>query len=122
MPPKKGADHPNWKGGVTVDDKGYLRITAGPLRNRRVHDVVMEGVLGRPLASHEDVHHKDEDKLNPHWSNLEVLDHGAHSQVTNGLKFNRRAALKAEKEQWKDWINEETSFEPDSFDEDNDGV
>lgn len=37
-----------------------------------LHRAVMEELLGRPLAAHEHVHHKDGDKLNNDWSNLEL--------------------------------------------------
>lgn len=76
---------PKFKGGVYEDDQGYLRISAGPHRGKRVHILVMEGVLGRKLEPWEDVHHLDENKLNPEWTNLELLSHGDHSKETRRL-------------------------------------
>ena len=32
---------------------------------------------------HEDVHHKDENKLNNDMKKLEVISHGAHSRLHN---------------------------------------
>lgn len=75
--------------GTYVDDKGYPRISAGPLKGVRVHTLVAEAMLGRKLLPTEDAHHKDENKLNPHWTNLEVIDHkahGAHSQKSAYLR------------------------------------
>lgn len=73
--PKRGA-------GTHVDDKGYLRISAGPLRGVRVHRLVAEAKLGRKLRKDEDVHHKDGNKLNCAPSNLKVMDHTEHGCVS----------------------------------------
>ena len=44
---------------------------------------VMEGILGRPLKSDEDVHHKDGNKVNDTPSNLKLIEHGKHTTVSN---------------------------------------
>lgn len=76
-----------------VDSKGYPRISlVGPLRDKRLHVVVMEAVLGRRLEPHEDVHHVNGDKLDFRPENLKLLDHAAHSALTNGSR--RRVAQK----------------------------
>jgi hypothetical protein len=46
-----------------------------------LHRVLMENVLGRLLKGGEDVHHKDEDKLNDAPGNLELRTHGAHAAL-----------------------------------------
>lgn len=70
--------------GTYVDDKGYPRISAGPYRNVRVHTLVAEAMLGRPLEKHEDVDHfPDPSKLNCHWTNLRVIDHRTHGYVSS---------------------------------------
>lgn len=45
MPALVGDAHPTWRGGTTVNDKGYLRVTAGPGRHSYVHRRVIEQLL-----------------------------------------------------------------------------
>lgn len=78
---------PAFAGGVSVDKKGYLTIKAGPCRDVRVHTLVAEAMLGRPLREDEDVHHKDENKLNPHWTNLQVVDKVTHGGISNKKRW-----------------------------------
>lgn len=73
---------PKFSGGTAIDSKGYLVITAGPHRGRRVHTLVAEAMLGRKLRPDEEVHHRDGDKLNADWRNLEVLGKAAHGAVS----------------------------------------
>src|SRR6185312_9268458 len=56
-----------------IDDKGYPRISAGPMRGQRLHRIIAAAKLGRPLRPDEDVHHLDGDKLNFAPGNLQVL-------------------------------------------------
>lgn len=65
-----------------IDDKGYPRIGAGPLRGVRLHRVIAAAKLGRPLKPDEDVHHEDRDKLNCSPDNLKVLGHVEHGCVS----------------------------------------
>lgn len=76
---------PKFASGVYIDDQGYHRFSAGKHRGKRVHTFVAEAMLGRKLEDWEDVHHIDEDKLNPEWTNLEVKEHGDHSKETRRL-------------------------------------
>jgi hypothetical protein len=77
--PPAGADHPEWKGGVTTDKSGYLLRyhPAHPHCNSngyvREHRLVMEKKLGRMLTPEEVVHHKDDDPANNHPDNLELF-------------------------------------------------
>jgi HNH endonuclease len=60
----------------------YLRISAGPLRGRYVHDLVMEAKLGRRLnVETETVEHLDGDGLNPHPDNLIVVTREENSRL-----------------------------------------
>lgn len=77
--------------GTYVDDKGYLRISAGPHRGVRVHTLIAEAKLGRKLEKWEDVDHIDQDRLNCHPTNLRVLDHRTHGWVSSKqAQFMRR--------------------------------
>lgn len=66
-----------------VNNRGYIegRIWLDEHTQIRVkkHRWLMEQHLGRKLLVHEDVHHKDENKLNNDLVNLEVIEHGQHT-------------------------------------------
>ena len=44
------------------------------------HRVIMAEFLRRPLQSHELIHHKDENKLNNHIDNLELITRSEHQK------------------------------------------
>lgn len=94
-----------FSGGVRIDAKGYLVIKAGPHRDKRVHIMVAEAMLGRELKPDEDVHHKDGDKLNCHWTNLEVLGKDVHGAVSNRQRWFLKNREEHERKQWEEWIN-----------------
>lgn len=85
----KGNSNPNWKGGRTVDPRGYVLIRVGTdhhLADVRgyayEHRMVAETMLGRRLLSDEEVHHDDEDKSNNVPLNLIVAkNHHEHSAL-----------------------------------------
>jgi hypothetical protein len=64
--------------GFTLTSKGYWRHTAGKYRNQYEHRVIAAKKLGRPLRKDEDVHHKDGNKQNNKWRNLQLLSHAEH--------------------------------------------
>ena len=88
---QKGAAHPRWKGGTYVSSDGYLRISAGPLRNVYVHCLVLEAKLGRPLAEDEEAHHVNRDKLDCSPENLEAKKLEHHRAFLYGKPWMRRA-------------------------------
>lgn len=65
-----------------IDDQGYPRIGTGRLRGMRIHRIVAEAMLGRPLRKDEDVHHINGDKLNFSPENLKVMGHREHGCVS----------------------------------------
>lgn len=67
--------------GTSLKPSGYVEITRGPNKGRLQHVVVMEVLIGRPLAPHECVHHKDENRSNNDPSNLELLTRSEHSRL-----------------------------------------
>ena len=97
----------SFKGGVKVDLKGYLSITAGPLRGVRVHRLVAAAKLGRPLTKDEDVHHKDGDKQNCSPDNLTILGHAQHGAVSAKQHwYLKERDIKLESE-WDSWFEQE---------------
>lgn len=93
-----------FKGGTSIDTKGYLKFTAGPLRDMRVHIFVAEIKLGRKLLPDEQVHHRDLDKLNPHPDNLLILGKSAHGYVSNRQAWFLKNRERHELAQWREWI------------------
>jgi hypothetical protein len=60
-----------WKGGVRTNSDGYLQITAGPLRGKYVHILILEAKLGRKLRPDEEAHHLNCNRLDCRPENLE---------------------------------------------------
>lgn len=93
--------------GVKKDSKGYLTITAGPQRGKRVHTLVAEAMLGRELEPDEDVHHKDKNKLNCDWRNMEVLGHKDHGAVSRKQAWYFRTNEIKAKVEWDEYFEGE---------------
>lgn len=73
-----GADHPSWKGGITLANGRKCIYRPGHPRAHRSgyvyeHILVAEEALGRPILPTEVVHHIDRDKANNAPENLMVL-------------------------------------------------
>ena len=83
---RKGPDHPAWRGGRSIDRDGYVRLYLPDYpwhrKNSYVleHVAVMERHLGRRLTPDESIHHKDHDRQNNVFSNLELTERGNHSR------------------------------------------
>lgn len=69
---KIGTKRINAHGYVEVYVPGHQAVDGRPYRYVAEHRLVMEAILGRPLASWENVHHLDGEKTNNHPSNLEL--------------------------------------------------
>lgn len=81
------AQHQRWQGGRHTDEHGYVRLwqrSQGKLR--REHRIVMEQVIGRPLARNEEVHHRNGDKSDNRPENLEILSSAEHRRLHNSQR------------------------------------
>ncbi len=81
----------NFQGGYSFDRK-YIDVSAHWHPNKKnnntvyLHRLIMEVKLGRFLEEGEIVHHKDGNKENNHWDNLEVMFQSQHAteHLANG--------------------------------------
>ena|ERR1700744_4502823 len=73
--------------GTHIHRKGYPRLSAGIYRDHYVHRLVAEAIKRRKLEAWEEVHHKDGDRSNPHWTNLIVIENKVHSEISNVQKL-----------------------------------
>lgn len=101
--------------GTYVDEKGYPRIGAGPFTGVRVHTLVAQAMLKRDLLPTEDVNHKNQNKLDCHWTNLEVIDHTAHGYVSAAQAQYMRRKEEYERQQFEEHEAEAVSFDPDNL-------
>jgi hypothetical protein len=95
-PTQMGINHPHWKGGKYFDGR-YIRVLA-PTHPKSTngyiheHTIVMEKMLGRPLANGEVIHHCNGDKSDNRPYNLRLFtSHSEHSK--HHAKMRREALL-----------------------------
>lgn len=88
----KGSLNGNWKGGKYVDPRGYVLILS-PNYHRKVahcyafeHWLVYEEHYKCCILPWGNIHHKDGNKSNNNWWNLELLDNSKH--VTKHVRLN----------------------------------
>ena len=96
-----------FRGGIKKDSKGYLTITAGPQRGKRVHTLVAEAMLGRELATDEEVHHRNGNKLDSGWRNLQVLGKSEHGAVSARQSWYFRTNDIKAKQEWDKYFDGE---------------
>lgn len=82
---KVGPKSPFWKGGLTMSAGGYLVFTKskgnGENAGRALHSVIAEESAGRKVMPNEHVHHIDENKLNNHPDNLQIMTASEHARL-----------------------------------------
>jgi len=95
--------------GSYVDSKGYPTISAGPLRGMRIHILVAIAKFGYAAVKKKDVvvHHKDDNKLNPHPDNLELKTEREHNAVSAKQYWYLKTHIwPIERETWERYCNE----------------
>lgn len=81
----KGKKAYNWKGGKSIDVKGYIMINR---TKQREHRVIAESVLGRKLKTKEVVHHINGVKWDNRKCNLLICSAEYHSWLEAKLQNN----------------------------------
>jgi len=93
--------------GTTLNQKGYPRVTSGPLRDKYVHRIVAAALIGRELTKDEEVHHRDGDRRNFNWDNLLVLGSKDHGWVSAKQAWYMREKDLLLKVQWDEFMDTE---------------
>jgi hypothetical protein len=109
------------KYGTFMDSKGYLSISAGPLRGMRVHELVARAKWGDAAVDAPDrvIHHKNGRKNDPSPDNLILLREADHNAVSaKQYWWFKTHDIKA-KQSWDEWFEEQdrmiSTFEPIPF-------
>lgn len=83
----RGNRHPAWKRGWGITPRGYVKIWDPSYHRANTegyvfeHIIVVERMLGRPLAKHECVHHLNRNKQDNRPENLKVITVSEHGRI-----------------------------------------
>lgn len=67
--------------GYRITSTGYIEYTTGDNAGRLEHVVIMEGIIGRKILSHECVHHINHIKTDNRRENLQLMTKSEHSRL-----------------------------------------
>lgn len=86
-----GENNHFWKGGKRISYDGYVLIYAPhkPYRYIKEHRLVMEKIIGRPLYSHESVHHINGIKTDNRLENLILFTNESEHQKYHFLNVHK---------------------------------
>jgi hypothetical protein len=112
----ESATMPPFSGGVSQHSNGgYLKITAGPLRDCFVHLIVAEAKIGRPLRKDEHCHHANGDVKDCRPANLIVLGEDVHNAVSRKQYWYLKQKYSREEAAWAAFFDV-TGKTPTEFD------
>lgn len=86
-----GPANRNWKGGRTVDAKGYIKLATGRGPSLSEHLVVAERAIGKPLRQGVEVHHFNRDRADNRNRNLVICENRAYHLLLHVLDRIRKA-------------------------------
>lgn len=78
---QSGPKSPRWRGGTSINAKGYVIHHRPDGRHRVEHRLVLEAAMGRALASTEIVHHRNHVKVDNRPDNLTIMTNSAHMRL-----------------------------------------
>lgn len=85
-----GTRNGRWNKGRLISSQGYAMVRVGndhPIAFGNgyayEHDLVAIAALGRPLRPDETVHHRNGDRADNRWGNLEVMTRSDHAREHN---------------------------------------
>lgn len=79
---KKGENHHGWLGGHSKEKGGYISCWTESGKRKRMHQIIIENIIGRKLPDGACIHHIDGNKQNNDNKNLVVCDsHSYHRLI-----------------------------------------
>ena len=97
---RHGPEHSQWKGGRSIDAKGYIKLNINLIEPKfqcmcdssgwvLEHRYLVAKHLGRPLTRKDLVHHIDHNHTNNSIENLELTTRGEHMRLHESWKTMR---------------------------------
>jgi hypothetical protein len=87
-----GKNHPNWKGGKSLSNTGYIRLQVNGSCMLE-HRFVMEKYLNRKLNKNEVVHHKNGIKTDNRIKNLELISNNSKHMRMHKWSFGGKETI-----------------------------
>jgi hypothetical protein len=97
---KPGPLNPQWKGGRWIDGRGYMRVLRHGHPRANTYGIVFEHIVVYEehykccIPRWGVIHHKDGNKSNNHWRNLELTSNGKHTTIHSRLDMSDRICSK----------------------------